>query len=65
MGAQMADTTVSGAVTWGLFAAWAVHDLEEPATMARWTRRAGPRLQERFPAVPDQVGSGCGSPRGM
>ncbi|MEU4762855.1 HXXEE domain-containing protein [Actinosynnema sp. NPDC023794] len=25
-------------VTWGLLAAWVVHDLEELATMARWTR---------------------------
>lgn len=30
---------VSKKVTWGLLAAWAVHDLEELATMARWTRR--------------------------
>ncbi len=29
---------VSKKVTWGLLAAWAVHDLEELATMARWTR---------------------------
>jgi hypothetical protein len=51
----MGDKTVSGAVTWGLFAAWAVHDVEELATMARWTRTAGPQLQERFPRVPAQV----------
>ncbi|WP_158843126.1 HXXEE domain-containing protein [Saccharothrix deserti] len=30
---------VSKKVTWGLLAAWVVHDLEELATMARWTRR--------------------------
>ncbi|MFJ6672460.1 HXXEE domain-containing protein [Actinosynnema sp. NPDC091369] len=29
---------VSKKVTWGLLAAWVVHDLEELATMARWTR---------------------------
>uniref|UniRef100_A0AAU1LNX5 HXXEE domain-containing protein n=1 Tax=Streptomyces sp. NBC_00148 TaxID=2903626 RepID=A0AAU1LNX5_9ACTN len=51
----MAGKVVSGAVTWGLFAAWAVHDAEELATMARWTATARPRLQERFPQVPDAV----------
>lgn len=30
---------VSKKVTWGLLAAWVVHDLEELVTMARWTRR--------------------------
>ncbi|NUT48545.1 MAG: HXXEE domain-containing protein [Saccharothrix sp.] len=29
---------ISKKVTWGLLAAWVVHDLEELATMARWTR---------------------------
>ncbi|MFI6643648.1 HXXEE domain-containing protein [Streptomyces sp. NPDC050504] len=43
------------AVTWGLFAAWAVHDAEELATMARWIERARPGLQERFPRVPAAV----------
>ncbi|MFJ6853188.1 HXXEE domain-containing protein [Streptomyces sp. NPDC091271] len=51
----MAGIPVSGAVTWGLFAAWAVHDAEELATMARWAATARPRLQERFPRVPDAV----------
>ncbi|MEU0301418.1 HXXEE domain-containing protein [Streptomyces sp. NPDC006175] len=51
----MAGKPVSGAVTWGLFAAWAVHDAEELATMARWAATARPRLQERFPRVPDTV----------
>ncbi|GAA2952448.1 HXXEE domain-containing protein [Streptomyces flavovirens] len=54
-GEDMARKAVSGAVTWGLFAAWAVHDAEELATMARWARSARPRLQERFPGVPDRV----------
>ncbi|MFD8854333.1 HXXEE domain-containing protein, partial [Streptomyces sp. NPDC059604] len=51
----MAEAAVSKTVTWGLFAAWVVNDLEELATMARWARSARPRLQERFPAVPERV----------
>ncbi|WP_336210502.1 HXXEE domain-containing protein [Nonomuraea sp. LPB2021202275-12-8] len=45
---------VPATVTWGLLAAWAVHDAEELATMARWTRSARPRLEQRFPGVPWQ-----------
>jgi hypothetical protein len=37
-------TTVPRAATLGLFAAWAVHDLEELPTMAAWTRRRARRL---------------------
>ncbi|MFJ7197158.1 MULTISPECIES: HXXEE domain-containing protein [unclassified Streptomyces] len=51
----MAETTVSKAVTWGLFAAWVAHDLEELATMAGWARAARPGLQERFPRVPEAL----------
>ncbi|GAA3697736.1 HXXEE domain-containing protein [Nonomuraea antimicrobica] len=47
-----ADGRVPAGVAWGLLAAWAVHDAEELATMARWTRTARPRLEERFPRVP-------------
>ncbi|MCF6474915.1 HXXEE domain-containing protein [Nonomuraea sp. MG754425] len=39
-------------MAWGLLAAWAVHDAEELATMARWTRTARPRLERRLPQVP-------------
>ncbi|MFB8088683.1 HXXEE domain-containing protein [Streptomyces sp. NPDC055992] len=46
---------VSGAVTWGLLAAWAANDLEEIATMAGWLRTARPRLRKRLPWVPDRV----------
>ncbi|MEU8738507.1 HXXEE domain-containing protein [Streptomyces halstedii] len=53
--AGMAGKVVSGAVAWGLFAAWAAHDAEELATMARWTAEARPRLRARFPGVPDGV----------
>ncbi|HUR07141.1 MAG TPA: HXXEE domain-containing protein [Nonomuraea sp.] len=45
---------VPAAVTWGLLAAWAVHDAEELATMARWTREARPELERRYPRVPWQ-----------
>ncbi|MEU9622714.1 HXXEE domain-containing protein [Streptomyces sp. NPDC048155] len=51
----MAEATVSKAVTWGLLAAWAAHDLEELVTMADWSRSARPRLQARFPGVPERV----------
>lgn len=33
-------------MTWGLLAAWVVHDIEELATMSSWTRR-----QPRVPTV--------------
>ncbi|WP_203231377.1 HXXEE domain-containing protein [Nocardioides caldifontis] len=43
------------AVTWGLFAAWAVHDLEELCTMAGWGDRARPRLERNVAWVPPAV----------
>lgn len=43
------------AVTFGLLAAWAVHDLEEVATMPRWARGHVPGLRLRYPRVPEQV----------
>ncbi|MFI8500298.1 HXXEE domain-containing protein [Streptomyces sp. NPDC085524] len=43
------------AATLGLFAAWAVHDLEEVATVGRWTRTRVPVLRERHPRVPDRI----------
>ncbi|NRQ39248.1 HXXEE domain-containing protein [Nonomuraea sp. NN258] len=39
-------------MTWGLLAAWAVHDAEELATMAGWARAARPRLERLWPGVP-------------
>ncbi|MFG1695910.1 HXXEE domain-containing protein [Nonomuraea sp. NPDC049309] len=39
-------------MAWGLLGAWVVHDAEELATMARWTRQARPRLESRLPWVP-------------
>jgi hypothetical protein len=38
--------------SWGLLAAWAVHDAEELWTMAGWADRARPRLERTLPGVP-------------
>ncbi|MFI1103967.1 HXXEE domain-containing protein [Streptomyces melanogenes] len=46
---------VPAGVYWGLFAAWAVNDVEELLTMAPWSRSATPRLKARFPRVPETV----------
>jgi len=43
------------AVTWGLLAAWAVHDAEELATMGGWLDRNRSRLEARFPRVSGRV----------
>jgi len=48
--------TVPKRVTWGLLAAWAVHDVEELATMASSSRRIVARLRARYPQLPDGVG---------
>ncbi|MFF0436865.1 HXXEE domain-containing protein [Streptomyces sp. NPDC004327] len=48
-------------VTYGLFAAWALHDAEEVAFGPRWMRENLPRLRERFPAVPERVWQALGS----
>ncbi|MFG2782544.1 HXXEE domain-containing protein [Streptomyces prunicolor] len=42
-------------VTFGLLAAWAVHDLEEVTTMPSWARGHVPGLRQRYPRVPEQV----------
>src|SRR5216684_3112775 len=39
----------------GLFAAWAIHDLEEIAGTRYWRRQVIPRLRARYPAVPEAV----------
>ncbi|MFE0418638.1 HXXEE domain-containing protein [Streptomyces tendae] len=44
---------VEDAVTLGLLAAWALHDLEELATVPGWWRRNLPTLRERYPSVPE------------
>ncbi|MEY9214341.1 HXXEE domain-containing protein [Thermobifida halotolerans] len=49
------ESAVPAAATWGLFVAWAIHDAEELATMAHWTRRARPRLEAALPWVPAAV----------
>ncbi len=47
--------TVPKQVTWGLLVAWAVHDLEELATMAPSSRRIVTRLRSRYPQLPGGV----------
>ncbi len=42
-------------VTWGLLAAWVVHDAEELCTMPGWADRARPRLERTLPGVPVQT----------
>ncbi|WP_137993076.1 HXXEE domain-containing protein [Streptomyces vilmorinianum] len=46
---------MNSAVTYGLFAAWALHDAEELALGPRWLREHLPELRERFPDVPEAV----------
>jgi hypothetical protein len=43
------------AATWGLFAAWSLHEMEEAAVMADWLRRNLPRLREQLPSVPEET----------
>ena len=46
---------MNGTVTWGLLAAWVIHDAEELATMSSWARTRLPRLRERYPWLPGRV----------
>ncbi|MFH9724475.1 HXXEE domain-containing protein [Streptomyces sp. NPDC017254] len=46
---------VDALATYGLFLAWAVHDVEELAFGPRWLRENVPLLRERFPGVPEAV----------
>ncbi|MGW6981279.1 HXXEE domain-containing protein [Streptomyces sp. NPDC054932] len=50
-----ASSIPGSSVTLGLFAAWALHDLEEVATVERWSRTRVPVLRERHPRVPEPV----------
>jgi Protein of unknown function with HXXEE motif len=54
---------VGSAVTWGLLAAWAVHDLEEWATVPGWSRRTASRLSQRYPRVPERAWAAMRVPR--
>src|SRR5690606_19155340 len=58
--AAMTDRTepVPAAATWGLFAAWALHDAEELITMPGWAERARPRLERALSQVPGKVWDG-------
>ncbi|MFI6465544.1 HXXEE domain-containing protein [Streptomyces sp. NPDC050528] len=47
--------SVEVGVTFGLLAAWAVHDLEEVVTVPGWVPGRVPGLRERFPRVPERV----------
>ncbi|WP_371675193.1 HXXEE domain-containing protein [Streptomyces sp. NBC_01276] len=51
-------TNAPALATFGLLAAWAVHDLEEVATMARWSRTRVPALRARHPRVPERLWRG-------
>ncbi|MFH8348755.1 HXXEE domain-containing protein [Streptomyces sp. NPDC018045] len=46
---------LSPAVTFGLLAAWAVHDAEEVAFGPRWIRQSLPELRKRFPGAPERL----------
>jgi hypothetical protein len=52
---------VGAGVTFGLLAAWAANDVEELATMGRWTSTRVPELRERFPRVPERIWQRMGS----
>ncbi|WP_338701059.1 HXXEE domain-containing protein [Streptomyces sp. Q6] len=54
-GSSSGDEKLSAAVTLGLFAAWALHDTEEPLTAPRWIRDHVPQLRERWPELPERV----------
>ncbi|MEU9864784.1 HXXEE domain-containing protein [Streptomyces sp. NPDC047971] len=46
---------MNSTVTYGLLAAWALHDAEEILLGPRWLREHLPELRERFPEVPEAV----------
>ncbi|MFJ8544243.1 HXXEE domain-containing protein [Streptomyces sp. NPDC093586] len=55
MGNSPREEMAGDAVTLGLLAAWALHDIEELAVMPGWWRRNLPVLRERYPTVPEAV----------
>ncbi|MFE3495473.1 HXXEE domain-containing protein [Streptomyces sp. NPDC059175] len=46
---------VNPLVTYGLLAAWALHDTEELLAAPRWVRENVPHLRERFPGAPESL----------
>jgi Protein of unknown function with HXXEE motif len=44
-------------VTWGLFLAWLLHDIEELITMPGWGGRNAARLSRLYPSAPDWLWS--------
>lgn len=53
----MTHPVVNSLATYGLFAAWALHDAEELATGPRWIREHLPVLRKRFPDAPESLWS--------
>ncbi|NWF28888.1 HXXEE domain-containing protein [Streptomyces sp. PKU-EA00015] len=51
----MSDDRLNSLVTYGLLAAWVLHDAEELATGPRWLRENVPVLRRRFPQAPERV----------
>ncbi len=51
----MDDELINTAVTYGLLAAWMLHDVEELATGPRWVRANLPGLRKRFPGMPERI----------
>lgn len=49
------NENLNSTVTYGLLAAWALHDAEELLLGPRWLRERLPELRERFPEVPEGV----------
>jgi hypothetical protein len=54
-GTGAGDGKLGAGVAFGLLAAWAVHDLEEVATVPGWSRSRVPELRGRFPQVPERM----------
>ncbi|MFE6103255.1 HXXEE domain-containing protein [Streptomyces laurentii] len=57
----MSDSRINSLVTYGLFAAWALHDAEEVAFGPRWVRENLPLVRERFPRAPEVVWRALGA----
>ncbi|MFE9927946.1 HXXEE domain-containing protein [Streptomyces sp. NPDC005533] len=47
--------SIGAGVTFGLLAAWALHDAEEVVAVPGWTQARAPRLRARFPGVPEGI----------
>ncbi|MFG2650296.1 HXXEE domain-containing protein [Streptomyces sp. NPDC048436] len=54
-GAGPGGSGVGAGVTFGLLAAWTLHDAEEVALVPVLAHRRVPELRERFPRVPERI----------